>query len=470
MRNLRNIKKEMVMAETTSKLAEFIAGTGYKDIPKETIEFSKQLILHCLGGALAGAREPSSKIIIDFVRALGEAPEAAVMGAGFKSSAVNAAFVGGVTPHAIEVEDGSWPGAASPITVYSVSFALGEKMGLTGKDILESFVIGFEIQGKMAAACPGGHTRGLSLLASMGAFGAAAAAAKMLKLNLNEVKNTLGITASQAAGLTDSSSGYMTHYLQSGASCRNGLTAALLAKGGFNANQAALEMKRGMLDILCGEDGYKLNMMTDNLGAPFHVMEIRVKKYPICTLNHRIIDGVLALVHDNDIKPEQVDYIEIGVNSALPRILAYPDPKTPEEAQFSLQYTVTAAVIARKVDSEELTKEKINAPERKKFMKKINAVVHREWDADVTTSTNPYLAGTNPLTIRLKDGREFSRDCAYARGGPEEPLTVEEMSDMFRLMASEVLTEQEVERVEELTLNLENVDDLTELNGLLLGR
>ncbi len=166
--------------ETTAMLAKFVVDTGYKDIPRATVEFSKQLILHCIGGCLGGAKIPSSKVIIDFVKAIGGTPEAAVMGAGFKSSAVNASFVGGFTPHAIEVEDGSWPGAASPITVVPVCFALAEKLNMTGKDIIESFVIGFDVQGKMAAACPGGHTRGVSLLASMGAFGAAAAAADPL--------------------------------------------------------------------------------------------------------------------------------------------------------------------------------------------------------------------------------------------------------------------------------------------------
>ncbi|MBI2831791.1 MAG: MmgE/PrpD family protein [Chloroflexi bacterium] len=456
--------------ETTSLLAKFILDTGYKDIPKATIEFSKQLILHCVGGCLGGTTVPSSKTIIDFVKTTGGAPEAAVMGAGFKSSAVNAAFVGGFTPHAIEVEDGSWPGAASPITVVPASFALAEKLNLTGKDIIESFVIGFEVQGKMAAACPGGHTKGVSLLAAMGAFGAAAAAARLMKLDLPQTLNTLAITASQAAGLTDASAGFGTHYFQSAASCRNGLTAALFAKAGLNGHPKALEMKHGLLELLCGETGYKPEMITGNLGKPWHVMEIRVKKYPICTLNHRIIDGVLTMVNQHDIKPEQVENIEVGVNSALPRILAYPEPKNQDEAQFSLPYTVTAAVMARKVDMDELTNAKVNDPKRKEFMRKVKTVVHPEWDADVTTTTNPYLAGINPVAIRLKDGREYRKDCAYARGGPEEPLAPEEMVAMYKPLAKLVLPDKDVEKTADMMMNLEKLTDLKELNALLLGK
>ncbi len=140
--------------EITSTLANFIVDTSYRDIPQGTVKLAKQLLLHFVGGALAGAKEPASKIAINFIKEIGGTPEATVMGAGFKSSATNAAFIGGITPHAIEVEDGSRPGSGSPITVAPVSFSLGEKMGLSGSDIIESFVIGFEIQARIAAACP----------------------------------------------------------------------------------------------------------------------------------------------------------------------------------------------------------------------------------------------------------------------------------------------------------------------------
>lgn len=454
--------------ETTKILAQFVVDTGYKNIPREAIEFSKQLILHCLGGAVAGARHPASKIFIDHIRAQGGAAEAGVMGAGFKSSVVNAAFVGGFTPHAIEVEDGAWPGAASPITVFPVSFALAEKMGLTGRDILTSFVIGFEVQGKVAAAAPGGHARGLSLLAGMGTFGATAAAAKLMKMNVDQIMSAFGIAASQAAGLVDCSTGYMTHYFQSGASCRNGIISAMLAKKGFTGHHKCLEMKHGLLEIYCGENGFDLKQMTSNLGNPFHIIQTRVKKYPICTLNHRVIDGVLELVKKNDVKPEQVQSIEIGVNSILPRVLQYPEPKSPEEAQFSMPYVVTAAVMSRKVDLDELSQEKVSDPKRKEFMKKIKLTIHPEWDAEA--SKNPELAGTNPLTIKLKNGKELFRDCVYYKGGPEEPLTAEEMAEIYRPMARKVLPARAVKRIEELTMDLENVRDLTELNALLLGK
>ena len=452
------------ITEITSRLTQFVAETSYEDFPPETIKLAKELILHCLGGALGGTKEPSSQIIIDFVKEIGGTPEAGVMGTGFKSSVINAAFVGGFTTHAIEVEDGSWPGASSPITVVPVVFALAEKIGVTGKDIIESFVIGFEVQGKLAAAASSSASdRGVSTLTTIGALGAAAGAARMLKLDISTIKNALGIAASQAAGLTDCSVGNMTHYFQSGASCRNGLTAAQLAKAGFNANTHCLEMKNGLLDVLCGENAYNLGDITEGLGAPFHIQQVRVKKYPSCTLNHRIIDGVLALVREHDISYEQVDCVEVEANSALPRILIYPEPMDAEEAQFSLQYNVAAAILERKLDLEEFTEEKVSDPKRREFMRKVRLIVHPEWESV------GLMGGTNPIVIKLKDGKQFSRDCVYAIGGPEERLPTAELSALFRPMARRVLSEKDVVRVEELVLDLENIGDLTELTGLLLG-
>ncbi|MFC1981266.1 MmgE/PrpD family protein [Chloroflexota bacterium] len=451
--------------QTTGRLAEFVANTRYDDFPSETVKLAKELILHCLGGNLGGCKELPSKILIDFVRKSGGVAEAGVIGAGFKSSAVNAAYVGGVTPHAIEVEDGSWPGAASPITVVPVCFALGEKMGVTGRAIVESFVIGFEIQGKLAcAAATGTLSKGTSTLATMGTLGAAAAAAKILGLNVDMVSNSLGLAASQAAGLTECSVGNMTHYFQSGASCRNGLTAALLAQAGSSAHNSCLETKHGLLDVLCGEGDYDLAKVTENLGSPFHIHQVRVKKYPVCTFMHRVIDGVLALVNEHNILPDQVDFVEIGVNAAVPTILRYPEPKDIEEAKFSMQYNVATAILMRKLDLEDITLEAIFESTRREFSQQITMIVHPDWDS------GGILAGINTVSIRLKDGREFSRDCVYATGGPEAPLSTSEVRVLFEPMARRVLAEKDVQRVEDLILNLESVTDLTELNDLLLGQ
>lgn len=454
----------MERPQTTRRLAEFVVNTRYGDFPPETVKLAKELILHCLGGNLGGVKEPPSRIVINFVKKSGGKREAGVIGAGFKSSVENAAYVGGVTPHAIEVEDGSWPGAASPITVVPVCFALGEKLGVSGRDIIESFVIGFEIQGRLAhVAASGALAKGTSTLATMGTFGAAAAAARMLQLDVDITSNTLGIAASQAAGLTECSVGNMTHYLQSGASCRNGLTAALLARDGFDAHHSCLEMKHGLLDVLCGEGDYNLTKVTENLGSPFHIQQVRMKKYPVCTFMHRVIDGVLVLVKEHNILPGEVDVVEIGVNKAVPTILRYPEPKDVEEAKFSMQLNVATAILKRKVDLDDISMEAIFEPERRQLSKRVKMVVHPDWDSA------GILAGINTVTIKLKDGQEFSRDCVYARGGPEERLSTQEIRALFEPMAKRVLSEVDMHRVEDMILDLEVLTDMTELNKLLLG-
>jgi 2-methylcitrate dehydratase len=134
-----------------------------------------------------------------------------------------------------------------------------------------------------------------------------------------------------------------------------------------------------------------------------------------------------------------------------------------EEAQFSLQYNVAAAILERKLDLEEFTEEKVSDPKRREFMRKVRLIVHPEWESV------GLMGGTNPIVIKLKDGKQFSRDCVYAIGGPEERLPTAELSALFRPMARRVLSEKDVVRVEELVLDLENIGDLTELTGLLLG-
>lgn len=137
---------------TTETLAEYIVSTDLKDFPAETVEYAKNLILHSICGMLAGSVEPTGKKITRYVSELGGTPEAGVIGSGFRTSVENAVLADGTFAHAAELEDDFFPGASSLITVFPVLLPLADKLKLSGKDVIEAFVVGTEILGRLTFA------------------------------------------------------------------------------------------------------------------------------------------------------------------------------------------------------------------------------------------------------------------------------------------------------------------------------
>ena len=99
------LERSIKMCCITEKIAEFIAGTDYDQIPQEVLKIAKRGILDCLGVALAGSVDPVGKVIIEFVRKIGGEPRATIIGGGFKSNPVSAALANGVMAHALDYDD-----------------------------------------------------------------------------------------------------------------------------------------------------------------------------------------------------------------------------------------------------------------------------------------------------------------------------------------------------------------------------
>ncbi len=443
------------------QLARFVVETSFRDFPQDVTRFSKELVLSCLGGILAGSTWPAGEIVAKYVKEMAGTPEAGVIGAGFRAPAQNAAFVNGVAAHATELEDDSFPEAASTITLVPVILAVGEKLKLSGKQVLEAFILGYEVQGKMGLAFPGLMERGYMTLTLFGNMGAAAAATKLLGLDVDQTRTALSLAASQAGGLTQQV-GSMAHFFESGTSCKNGILAAMLAKEGLTAQGDIIERPLGFADTIVGKGEYNLEVMTRDLGNPFRILSVGIKKYGCCWLNHRVIDAVLQLIEEHNISYDQVVCVEIGVNSFVATVLKYPDPTNKEETLFSLEHSIAGAILEKKVDLKTFTDAKVVDEKFKEARKKIKMVVHSDWEPGA-------LAGVNPVTIKLIDGREYTGVADYAIGQPERPISTERIVAKYRVCARLVLPDEEAERVPELVLNLEKLKDITELMNVVTG-
>ena len=435
----------------TDSIARWIIGTTYDDLPQEAVTAAKRAMLDTLGVSIAGATQPVGRIVIDYTREAGGTQEASVIAGGMMTSLADAAFANGVLAHATDFDDTWLPVGHPTCTVFPVVLALGEKLGSSGRDIINAFVIGLEIHGKIGI---GHHTPGFHSTGAYGVLAAAAAASKMLGLDEWQIRMALAIAASHASGI-GKNVGTMTKPYHSGNAASGGLRAALLAKAGFTGDPEPIDGPRGYADTFM--DGtYDAQATIATLGKPFHVVSpgIGVKKYPTCYLNHRALDAILKLVIANDVRPEQVE--EVVVTVPYEGWLNRMDLDFGLRAKFSLQYNMAEAILSRKIVIESFDDDYVNRPEAREMMERVRL----QEDPSIPLE---YQDASNPVTLHLKDGGTLYETVDVPHGDWDDLLSQEELLGKYRDNANRVLSPDDVQRTIDLVLGLEGLREIGEL-------
>lgn len=451
----------------TDQISEFTVGVPFEQIPMEVVRVAKEFVLDSVGVQLIGSREPVSKIVREYIKEDGGIPEAGVIGGGFRTSVTHAAFLNGTSNHAPELEAcGNFAGS-NPLSVIPVALVLGEKLKVSGKRVLEAIIIGFEIQGKMGiATTPGSHDKGWCAIAVQGTMGAAVTAAKILNLSVDQTKMSLGIAASQAGGLMRQF-GSMTHLLEGGFACRNGVTAAILAQKGLTADKRILDGPSNMWEVMINEQGYNPEKMIRGLGDPFYFKSpgTSMKKYPCCFFTHRAIEALLQLVCEHGLSYEDVERVKAGVTPFIKEALVGgADPRSGDMARFSLEHCLASVLLDKDVTVDSFTNEKVLSHPLREARRKIDLEIHPEWPSGRS-------ALVIPITIKLKNGKELTHKVDKLKGTMDLPLNRKEQEGRYRSFAQPYLSDSQIEESMECILSLEGVNDITNLmTAVTFGR
>ncbi len=445
--------------ELTDQISEFIGRTHFEQIPKEVVRIAKEFVLDSVGVQLVGSSEPVSKIAREYIKENGGTSEAGVIGGGFRTSVTNAAFLNGTSNHAPELEAcGSFAGS-NPLSVIPVALVLGEKLKASGAEVLEAMIIGFEIQGKMGmATTPGSHNKGWCAIAVHGTIGAVVTASKILDLSVDQTRMALGIAASQASGLMRQF-GSMTHLLEGGFACRNGVTAAILAQKGLTADESILDGRSNLWEVMTGEGGYDPVKMVNHLGDPFYFLSpgTSMKKYPCCFFTHRPIEALLKLIHQHHITYDEVESVEAGVTPFIKdALVGGPHPKSADRARFSLEYCLASAILDKDVTIDSFTDEKVSSQKLQEALKKVVLKVHPEWPSGRS-------ALVLPVTVKLKDGKEHTNQVETLKGTVALPLMREEQIKRYHGFAQSFLSDSQIEQSIKFILSMEELEDILEL-------
>ena len=447
----------------TQEIAGYVAKARYRDIPSDVVQLARGFILDGMGVALAGSTDECSRIVQAQIRRMDGREESSILGTSLRAPAAKAALANGVAAHAMDYDDTQLSTSKEAVygllthpttPVLSALLAVGEKTKISGEEFLLAYVLGVEVECRIADAInPRHYQSGFHSTATMGGLGAAMAVGKILRLKEEELIRTLGIAASMASGLRENF-GTMTKPLHAGRAAENGLSAALLAQDGFTAASNILEAQRGFFNAMAG--GYDESKIAGRLGRPYFMKEpgISIKPYPSGSLSHPAQDLILDLVKQHDLSAEDIEHIDVGTNSNVPNALIYPMPKTALEGKFSIPFCMAIAVIERKAGIAQFQDRKVRDKKVIEMMKRVTLSVDDELEA------LGYDKVRSRIRIRLKNGRIIEGRYDVARGHPEKPMSWSELGDKFRDCARLVLANNDVEKVIQLVAGIEQLKSL----------
>jgi len=451
---------------TTTRLAEFTVKTSLDDCPPEAIALVRRATLDSLGVMLAGAREPAATIVQRLCRAEGATPLCTVAGTSFQTSPTWAALANGVAGHAHDFDDTNFALMGHPsVPLLAAALATGEAEMLDGRALVTAYVVGFEIDAALGLGLnPAHYERGWHATASLGTLGCAAAAARLLGLDVSQVRTALGIAASLASGLKENF-GSMTKPYHAGHAARNGVWAAQLAREGFTASDSALDGSQGYLAAFGdGEHARPLDRALDGLGRTWQLLAsgIAVKPYPSCALTHSAIDAVLELRRHHGLGPEEVTAIDVTVNRVVPGVLRHAAPTSALQRKFSMQFCAATALAEGRVDLASFTDDPVDDRVRD-LMARVTMTVDPSFPDDLERHA------WSAVQIRLADGRTLSSPPRGAQGHPTAPLSDDALRAKFLGCAEDVIAPDDAEAIITAVARLEDVPDLRVLTAYLVA-
>jgi 2-methylcitrate dehydratase PrpD len=445
----------------TAKLARFIVETKFDAIPLGALKTAKAAILDCLGVAVAGASEEGARISGMLAREERAKEEATIYGQHFRSSALQAAFVNGIASHAHDFDHSFVAGGQPTSPVIPSVFALGESLGSSGRQILEAYAAGFEVAASLIFSVQTAGTVGWHPNGTIGAFGAAAACAKLLGLKQSEVEMMLGMAASMAGGVT-ANFGTMTKPLHVGLASRTGVLAARMAKAGFTSNPQTLEARNGFYDSFYRSGKPDLAPF-DDLGRVYALEKygVRFKPYPCGGLTHTAIYATIRLRNEQGVRPEMIEHIDVEVPEDTAAPLIYRIPKSALEGKFSMPYLIARALIDGKIMLDTFTDEAVRNPGVLQLLETIEMKVDRSLQSG-TDGSRP-----SRVIMRLKNGRTQTLHETFPKGSPQVPMTPEELRAKFEACTRPVIGEASARRIMEYVDRLESLTNIRSVTRML---
>lgn len=453
----------------TRAMAAFVSGLRYDAIPAEVVERIKLMILDSLGCALYGVNLPWSRILHERLSALDSTRDgASVWGSSLRLSSPHAALVNGTQVQGFELDDVHRQGVLHcGAVVLPALFAVAERHAeLDGRDLLAAAVAGYEI-GPRVGICMGQEHigQGWHSGATVGVFGAAAAAARGLRLTPEQTVHALGIAGTQSAGLMAAQYGAMVKRMHAGRSSQSGLYGALLAQAGFTGIVDVFEAPYGgfCTTFSRSTDRFKLDELSAGLGSRWETMRIALKFYSCVGSNHTTLDAIRDIRARRPFTLDQLDKVVVHGSQVTVDHVGWPyRPEGLTSAQLNLPFCVATLLIEGDVFVDQFKPEDVaNAP-RMALSRKVE-VVH---DPAITALGSKFRHKVR-VDIHYKGGHVESETREAPRGSEQSFASASDIVEKFTKLVRGVVPDSQRDRIVEAVLGMEKLDNARRLVDLL---
>jgi 2-methylcitrate dehydratase PrpD len=442
--------------------------------PDAALESAHRQFIDVLAVSIPGAQEPATQRVLETVAPWGEGPST-VIGAGKSLAAPWAALVNGTAAHALDFDDNFDPAKAHATAVLAPAIlALGEQEGASGADCLDAYIAGLQILGRTGQGVnPAHRNRGWHATATVGAIGAAAACARLLRLDAEHAAHALSIATSMAAGFM-SQFGTMTKPLHAGLAAKAGVMAASLARNGISAGLDTFDGPTGMNRLMVGPDyehlrdtlthvehGQTLRFETESIGEPLLILSsgFRVKRFPNCGSAHRAMDGLLELRERHGFHAADVAAIDVRAPVSHLNNLMYTAPDDPLQAKFSLEYGLACVLLTGRCGLAEFEPERVARPEVRALYPRI----HRQ-PVDAAEGEFP-----TEVQVTLSTGEVLQTAVAMPCGSLAAPFSTSEYWAKFADCAGPVMPEAALDRARKALNDLPILPKVATLMSPLAG-
>ena len=434
----------------TQILANFVATHPSRGWSDAVDHEAHRTFMNWLGCAVGAAQHEAAGAALAAVNLLEPAEQASVLGRSEKVDMASAALINGITSHTFDFDDTHLKTIIHPAgPVASAVLAMAEHLGNSGREVIDALVIGIDVSCRVGNAMyPDHYDRGWHITGSTGTLGAAAACARLLKLDVQQTAMALGIAASQPIGMREQF-GTMTKPFHPGGAARAGLMSALLAKSGFTASPKAVEAPRGMMQTISAKNDW--NEITHELGERFEISFNSYKPFACGIVIHPSIDAC-AQLRQQGVMPDQIERIELKVHSLVLELTGKKEPQDGLQAKFSVYHGCAAGLTFGYAAEDEFSDAVVSRPDMVALRRKVVATVDDSIDE-----------ASADVTAVLLDGRKVHVFVEHAIGSLKNPMSDSQLEAKFRGMSDPILG---VGKTSELILASWAIGEAANVKGL----
>jgi 2-methylcitrate dehydratase PrpD len=396
--------------EIAREFARYLVASRLDAVPQSVQHEAVRSVLNWAGCAVGGSRHETIDRALAAIAPIGGPAQAGLLGRAERVDFAHAALINGMSAHVLDFDDTHLRTLLHPsVPVASALLALAERQPMAGADFLHAFILGVEIECRIANAIYFAHNTDWYITGTAGVCGAAAAAGKALGLDERQLACAIGIACAQAAGMREMA-GTMAKSFIHGRAAQNGLLAALFAQQGFTSAESALEGEHGFFRVMAQR--CDLSQIVSGLGETFELALNTYKPYACGVVAHPAIEACIRLREAHGVRADTVERIDLEVHPKALELAGIKTPATGLKSKWSLYHSAAVALVDGAAGEHQYTDARVHDP--------VVAGLRER----VVAQPRPQFAEVEArATCRLKDGRSLIQHIDNVIGSSERPMS-----------------------------------------------